>query len=244
MTIGCLEGVVMGGRHGAGGAPRRVGRHGAIGAGRARHTPVRLVASLACGGFAYWVYARVAWAYLLSMTRGALESDPVLGVGMAVAVVSVAVAVCYWDLGVFGSGVPKSAGDAQAVVYCVLLAGAVMGKSVGVRGVNWDVAAIVDELVPLSPTLVLNVLLFVPVGMMLTDALRESPWAHVGVAAVLLSAEALQYALSLGVCDVNDVLVNYCGVLCGVAAASWLRAHVCVLRCDGGRYVVRRVVRA
>lgn len=228
----------MDGRHKAGGRHREAGGRGA------RWTLIKVIVSLACGGLSFWVYAKVAWAYLLAMTHGALESNPVLGIASFVAVVVCATLLCYRDLDVFDVGISKGCGDAQAVAYCTLLMLLLMTKSMGVRGMNWDIAAIVDELVPLSPTLVLNVLLFVPVGMLMSDVLKKSPWAHVAAIAVLLLIEVLQYALSLGICDINDVLVNYCGMVCGMAVATWLRAHVCTLRCDGGRYVVRRVVRA
>lgn len=205
---------------------------------------IKVIVSLVCGGLSYWVYAKVVWAYLLTMTHGVLESNPVLAVASFTAVVFCTTMLCYRDLDVFDAGISKGYGDAQAVAYCMLLVLSLMGKSVGVRGMNWDIAAIVDEFVPISPTLILNVLLFVPVGMLMSNVLKKSPWSHVAVIAVLLLIELLQYALSLGVCDINDVLVNYCGMLCGMVVASWLRAHVCMLHCDGDRYMVRRVVPA
>lgn len=225
------------------GKHRRGGRHRVVGVGRAHWRLIKVIVSLMCGGLACWMYTKVAWAYLLTMTHGALESKPFLDIASIAAVALCAAVLCYWDLDLCDVGIAKAAGDAQAVAYCMLLGVIVMTKSVGVRGMNWDIAAIVDELVPISPTLVLNVLLFAPVGLLMSTVLKKSPWVHVVVIAALLSIELLQYALSLGICDINDVLMNYCGMICGMAVALWLRAHVCTLRCSGGRYMVRRVVR-
>lgn len=201
---------------------------------------VKILLSLACGCIAYWVFTAVAWPYLLTMTHGALETNPLLYIASTAVVVLCAIVLCYRDLDIFGIGISRRFGEAQAGAYGVLLIGAVMCKSPGVRGMNWDITTIANEISPISPTLILNVLCFIPAGMMMSKMLCKAPWRHVFVLAALIFVEALQYMLSLGICDINDVLENYSGILFGIIVTSWLRAHVCTLCRINGRYMIRR----
>lgn len=205
-----------------------------------RWKSIKILLSLACGCFAYWVFTTAAWPYLMTMTHGALETNPLLFIAATAVVVLCAVVLLYRDLDIFRTGISKRFGDAQAIAYGALLLVAVMSKSVGTRGINWDITAIVDELSPISPTLILNILLFIPAGMMMSKMLCKTPWRHILVLVVLISIELLQYLLSLGICDINDVLENYSGILCGTITAAWLRAHVCTLCRINGCYMIRQ----
>lgn len=202
---------------------------------------VKTLLSLACGCLAHQVFTTVAWPYLMTMTHGALETNPLLSIATTAVVVLCSAVLCYRDLDIFRTGISKRFGDAQAIAYGVLLLVAVMSKSVDTRGINWDITAIIDELSPISPTLILNILLFIPAGMMMSKMLCETPWRHILVLSALISVELLQYLLSLGICDINDVLENYSGILCGTIIAAWLRAHVCTLCRINGYYAIRKV---
>lgn len=201
----------------------------------------RIVISLLCGALACKLYTGVMWGYLMTMSGGALENNPLLFIA-SIAVWTVGIAVlCFVDTNLFGVGVPKPVLRCQMFGYCMVVFLAIMTKSPGARGINWNIGAIMDELVPLSPTLVLNVLLFIPIGMMFHRQIQSYIWARALVVAVIVMMEFSQYALSLGVCDIGDVMVNCAGIACGVLLASCAIKCGCTMREEHGRYYIRLV---
>ena len=206
-------------------------------AGRLR-LMTRIMISLLCGVLACKLYTGVMWGYLMTMSGGALENNPLLFIAsLAVWTVGIAV-LCFVDTNLFGVGVPKPVLRCQMFGYCMVVFLAIMTKSSGVRGINWNIGAIMDELVPLSPTLVLNVLLFIPIGMMFHRQIQSYIWARVLVIAVIAMMEFSQYVLSLGVCDIDDVIVNCAGIACGVLSASCAIRCGCTIHEECGRYCI------
>ena len=79
--------------------------------------------------------------------------------------------------------------------------------------------------------IVLNILLFVPLGMLLPFTLRKPRPIHyalVFLAGTLLSllVETLQYRLRLGVFDVDDLIDNSFGFLIGLAVTAACRKRI------------------
>ena len=74
-------------------------------------------------------------------------------------------------------------------------------------------------------SLIGNLLAFMPLGLLLPVAFRRLPWPLVIVAGAALSAaiETTQYALSINLghgyraADIDDVIVNVCGTIVGLA---------------------------
>ena len=152
----------------------------------------------------------------MAMTGDALENNPGLFlISLAFWLIGV-ISLCFVDLELFGRGVPKCLLSWQKWGYCILLFLVIMLKSPGVRGINWNVSVIMGEVIPLSPTLVLNLLLFVPVGMMFYRTFSLYVRARVMAVAAIVVTEFLQYILRLGICDVNDVIINCGGIACGM----------------------------
>lgn len=67
------------------------------------------------------------------------------------------------------------------------------------------------------PEMLLNVIMFVPIGILLKLAFARLKWYHVMVIGLLLSAsiEALQWIFRCGACETNDLINNTIGTLIG-----------------------------
>ncbi|CYV44799.1 teicoplanin resistance protein VanZ [Streptococcus suis] len=95
--------------------------------------------------------------------------------------------------------------------YGLLLVYLLFFKSMGVKGVNWDLLTFSQDLF-LNPTiLVFNLLLFLPLGLLFSFSWKK---LSLFVGAILL-VEACQFFFSLGFFDLGDILLNTSGFALG-----------------------------
>ncbi|HEM3437793.1 VanZ family protein [Streptococcus suis] len=89
--------------------------------------------------------------------------------------------------------------------YGLLLVYLLFFKSMGVRGVNWDLLSTFSQDLFLNPAiLVFNLLLFLPLGLLFSFSWKK---LSLFVGAILL-VEACQFFFSLGFFDLGDILLN------------------------------------
>ncbi len=127
-----------------------------------------------------------------------------------------------------------------AAAYGVCLFAVVMLKSVGVREVNFNMVDLLPQLIEYPASVVVNFLLFVPVGALVGWRFRRPlialPLGLLGIAAV----EVVQYALGLGIADVVDVVVDFAGLCLGYLVADVLRLAGVGLNGDGAHVRLAR----
>ncbi|HFD0794073.1 TPA: VanZ family protein [Streptococcus suis] len=93
--------------------------------------------------------------------------------------------------------------------YGLLLVYLLFFKSMGVRGVNWNLLSTFSQDLFLNPTiLVFNLLLFLPLGLLFSFSWKK---LSLFVGAILL-VEACQFFFSLGFFDLGDILLNTSGL--------------------------------
>lgn len=96
--------------------------------------------------------------------------------------------------------------------YGLLLVYLLFFKSMGVRGVNWDLLSTFSQDLFLNPAiLVFNLLLFLPLGLLFSFSWKK---LSLFVGAILL-VEACQFFFSLGFFDLGDILLNTSGFALG-----------------------------
>ncbi|WP_421426078.1 VanZ family protein [Streptococcus suis] len=96
--------------------------------------------------------------------------------------------------------------------YGLLLVYLLFFKSMGVRGVNWDLLSTFSQDLFLNPTiLVFNLLLFLPLGLLFSFSWKKLS-LFVGV---ILLVEACQFFFSLSFFDLGDILLNTSGFALG-----------------------------
>ncbi len=121
-------------------------------------------------------------------------------------------------------------------LYVIAAVVAIMLKSRGVQGVNFNPGNIVAQLQDSPAVVLFNILVFVPAGIM-AYSLHRAGIAYATAAAAIVTMEAGQYAFHLGVCDIDDMIANAIGFTMGYLAMSlWRRAHR-VMR-EGAWYVI------
>jgi glycopeptide antibiotics resistance protein len=119
----------------------------------------------------------------------------------------------------------------ETVVYCVLTFAIIMLKSRGIQGINLDFSDLYQSVIEYPASVLINLLLFVPVGAVVFKYVRSAPRAFGLALAAIVGMEALQYVLHLGICDVVDVAVNMLGFSLGYLTLGILK--------DAGFRVVR-----
>lgn len=100
------------------------------------------------------------------------------------------------------------------VAFGVYLAGllfAILGKSVGIRGINLNLADVVATVQVYPGMLLLNIALFVPLGWYLCRRFGSIARAALVALAVSFVLEVLQYVFELGLTDIVDVCANTLG---------------------------------
>lgn len=100
------------------------------------------------------------------------------------------------------------------VAFGVYLAGllfAILGKSVGIRGINLNLADVVATVQVYPGMLLLNIALFMPLGWYLCRRFGSIARAALVALAVSFVLEALQYVFVLGLTDIVDVCANALG---------------------------------
>lgn len=99
-------------------------------------------------------------------------------------------------------------------LYLVCLLYLLLFKNLGVRGLELNPFETIRDIqlgnffVPL-----MNVLMFVPLGTLITSK-KQFAFACLGV----LGVELAQYVFHLGICDLGDVFLNILGLFLGIAA--------------------------
>lgn len=121
--------------------------------------------------------------------------------------------------------------------YILALCFVLFGKSIGISGINLN---------PFQPDLIsassfLNVLVFVPAGFLLQSVLKKPQrTALVGLCGIIL-IEFAQFALSLGIADIIDIIANEIGVLAGISISIALEHHTQIGRTlDGKAYLMQK----
>ncbi|MFH6737401.1 VanZ family protein [Streptococcus suis] len=106
--------------------------------------------------------------------------------------------------------------------YGLLLVYLLFFKSMGVRGVNWDLLSTFSQDLFLNPAiLVFNLLLFLPLGLLFSFSWKK---LSLFVGAILL-VEACQFFFSLGFFDLGDILLNTSGFSLGNFLGQSAIAH-------------------
>lgn len=106
------------------------------------------------------------------------------------------------------------------VAYLLGIAWVVFFKSIGIRGVNLDPIDFFYQLLESPGALLVNLMLFAPLGAMLRMRCERMVVALLGGVALSSSIEVIQYIFSLGICDVVDVMMNVLGVVIGFLVAD------------------------
>lgn len=110
-------------------------------------------------------------------------------------------------------------------LYMIAAVAAIMLKSRGVQGVNFNPSNIVAQLQDSPAVVLFNILVFVPVGLM-AYSLHNAGIAYATAVGAIVAMEAGQYVFHLGVCDIDDMIANAIGFTMGYLAMSlWHRTH-------------------
>jgi glycopeptide antibiotics resistance protein len=118
----------------------------------------------------------------------------------------------------------------QVVIYLLALAAVVFLKSRGVQELNLDVLDLYTSFIEYPASVVINTLIFVPVGALVLHVTGRMPRSLALGLLLIMGIECSQYLLHLGICDVVDVIVCFTGYTLGCLALS-------VTRDLGWRYV-------
>lgn len=163
------------------------------------------------GGALFWriVYYRIS-------TTLALEDHPIASIILLCSAILSGAVICATNVYfVSARHFPKYFLLVEKVLYCVILLLCLMFPKPQSL-INLNPLRMADELIPLSPTLVLNIALFIPIGMMFSSYFERSKWYYCVLLCGLIVIETVQYAFSIGICDINDVIENFLGAYLGV----------------------------
>lgn len=123
--------------------------------------------------------------------------------------------------------------ELMTVIYC----STVLFRKVGdVRGYDlhpfWSYGAIEDGKVELLAENIMNVVVFVPIGILLGIGFAKWPWwKAIGAGCLFsMSIEAMQFVFKRGFCEVDDVMHNTLGCVMGFGIyklfqVSWSKIH-------------------
>lgn len=108
--------------------------------------------------------------------------------------------------------------ELMIVIYCSTV---IFRKAGEVRGYDlhpfWSYRAIEDGRVELLAENIMNVVVFVPIGLLIGIGFTKWPWwKAIGAGCLLsMSIEAMQLVFTRGFCEVDDVIHNTFGVVLG-----------------------------
>lgn len=102
-----------------------------------------------------------------------------------------------------------------AVTYVAAVLWVILGKSVGIKEVNWEITDLFAQVRYFPAGLFLNMAMFVPLGLLIRIKTSSAPKALVLASVTSAILEAVQYAFALGIADVCDVAANVFGVMVG-----------------------------
>lgn len=104
---------------------------------------------------------------------------------------------------------------AEAVLYVLALLVVVFGKSQGIQEWNINPADIFSQVVQYPSSVLLNIALFVPMGLLAHCRIKETSKAMLVALVAILAIEVLQYIFALGIADIVDVILNMMGFAIG-----------------------------
>lgn len=105
--------------------------------------------------------------------------------------------------------------SAGLAVYFVALLAVLFLKSQGIQELNLDLGDIVQQAIFYPSSVLLNVILLIPLGAWLFTVQKSTVKAFFIALGFCLITEAIQYAFSLGIADIVDVLLNMVGFTVG-----------------------------
>jgi glycopeptide antibiotics resistance protein len=111
----------------------------------------------------------------------------------------------------------------EAMAYFVVLFAVVMLKSPGIQGFNLDVSDLYREIIGYPVSVLVNLLLFAPVGMLAIRYVRSLPKALALALGLIGAIETVQYVLHLGIFDVVDIILNMIGFTVGYLVLGIMR---------------------
>ena len=125
----------------------------------------------------------------------------------------------------------------EFALYVVALAAVLFLKSVGVQEWNIDPSALIPQLL-LSPfSVLLNVVLFVPLGSAAVLLFRKEWCAFAAAFLLVVAVEVTQYLFSLGIADIVDVLLNMTGFSIGYLSVDLCKeSGVRMVRAEARRW--------
>lgn len=107
-------------------------------------------------------------------------------------------------------------------LYMVALLVFLLLKSPGIQGVNLSFAGFWIDLQYSTFEVVMNVILFIPLGILLANKLKLRSTILLSLI-FILAIESIQYLFKLGVFDVIDIATNFAGILIGyLPTRLWL----------------------
>lgn len=104
-------------------------------------------------------------------------------------------------------------------IYAVCFVAIVFLKSMGIGEVNFDLSDLFLQIIEYPVSVGVNFLLFVPLGTLVAWRLGSLPKTVAVGLFIVCFIEGVQYALSLGIADVVDVIVDLAGIAFGGVAA-------------------------
>ena len=124
-----------------------------------------------------------------------------------------------------------------AICLLVLLAVALFGKNVGVRGLNLNPLDILHQLHDEPQTVLANFLCFAVLGTIGYCAVPSFAKMVFGLVGFSAFVEIAQYLFAVGICDVVDFLVNSLGGFAGAALGEALvKRGLTIVRMGRGRF--------
>jgi hypothetical protein len=111
----------------------------------------------------------------------------------------------------------------EAVAYFVVAFAVVMLKSPGIQGFNLDVSDLYREIIGYPVSVLVNLLLFAPVGAVAFRHVRSLPLALALALVLIGTIETVQYVLHLGIFDVVDIILNMIGFTLGYLVLGIMR---------------------
>jgi glycopeptide antibiotics resistance protein len=103
----------------------------------------------------------------------------------------------------------------EMAVYLVLFMAIVMLKSAGVQKININIMDIFTQIAEDPLLLLINILLFVPIGMIFFIYCKSALMAFVSAFVMIIVIETMQYIFCLGISDIVDVVANMVGFSLG-----------------------------
>lgn len=111
---------------------------------------------------------------------------------------------------------------AEAALYVVVLLIVVFVKSQGIQGLNIDPTDIVSQIALYPTSVLLNVAIFIPMGLITHCRIKSTGKALLAALIGILAIELIQYLFALGIADIVDVMVNMMGFVVGYLVARLL----------------------